>query len=577
MSDAISFAVTNTEIFSSPDGIIWTGVYSCPYPAMSGICDAGGGVMFAVSFDGDDSYLHKSINYGSTWIFQGSFGNGYRPSSICFLGNNTLVCPIDQFSGDAVISRDLGVTWSNLNIIETKYCTSLGSGVALIIGNQKIIRTTDYFATFSSVLTLSPEHAFQCSRIVDLGGGILITVGYDVSAPTIGITYRSTDYGLTWTPKSYAIGTRFISVAYFGNGYAIASCANNTIYKSTDYGLNFTFDSTQGFAISNMLSMNSSIVLGNSSSIKKSDDNGLIWNEVSSETVNEFIGSLPFVPPPPFHGDFLPLRQTHRSWYGMAVAPNGDVYACAESEDIYKQTNGIGDFLPLHQTHRSWHGIAAAPNGDVYACADVDIYKQTGGVDDFISLGQTYQGVDWHSIAAAPNGNIYATGENSEWSGDIYEQTGGIGNFIRLGAPVSYPMGITVAPNGDVYVCDVVDIKKQTGGVGSFIRLHQAQKNWTEMAAAPNGDIYIQAGGTGDFIALGEMARNWYGIAAATNGDVYASVYLNGDIYKKTVPPTPPTTTTIIFKGTGTVYINGDFIVQTGICDMNGLDVQIGL
>jgi PKD repeat protein len=39
------------------------------------------------------------------------------------------------------------------------------------------------------------------------------------------------------------------------------------------------------------------------------------------------------------------------------------------------------------------------------------------------------------------------------------------------------------------------------------------------------------------------------------------------NIYSKTI---------VLFKGTGTVQINGDFIVKTGTCDTNGLNVQVG-
>ena len=75
-------------------------------------------------------------------------------------------------------------------------------------------------------------------------------------------------------------------------------------------------------------------------------------------------------------GVFAALNQTPRSWRGMAVAPNGDVYACVYGGDIYKQAGGIGDFVALNQTTRSWYGMAAAPNGDVYACeTNGDIYK----------------------------------------------------------------------------------------------------------------------------------------------------------------------------------------------------------
>ena len=59
----------------------------------------------------------------------------------------------------------------------------------------------------------------------------------------------------------------------------------------------------------------------------------------------------------------------------MTSAPNGDVYACVDGGDIYKQTGGVGNFIPLGQTSRIWSGMTSAPNGKIYACVlEGDIY-----------------------------------------------------------------------------------------------------------------------------------------------------------------------------------------------------------
>jgi hypothetical protein len=38
-------------------------------------------------------------------------------------------------------------------------------------------------------------------------------------------------------------------------------------------------------------------------------------------------------------GNFVSLGQTLRNWYGLAAAPNGNVYACVDGGDIYMQNN----------------------------------------------------------------------------------------------------------------------------------------------------------------------------------------------------------------------------------------------
>ena len=212
---------------------------------------------------------------------------------------------------------------------------------------------------------------------------------------------------------------------------------------------------------------------------------------------------------------FVALSQTARLWYGMAAAPNGDIYACVTGGDIYKQTGGVGNFIALSQTVRGWYGMAAAPNGDIYAAVyNSDIYKQTGGVGDFVALSQTVRA--WTGMAAAPNGDIYACIYND----NIYKQTGGAGDFVTLSQTVRAWGSMAAAPNGDIY------------------------------AAVYNSDIYKQTGGSGNFIALSETARLWYTMAAAPNGNVYAAVY-NGDIYKQGPPAAPTLLTATCSTGIG--------------------------
>ena len=45
--------------------------------------------------------------------------------------------------------------------------------------------------------------------------------------------------------------------------------------------------------------------------------------------------------------DFVALNQTSRNWFGMTIAPNGDVYASVRGGDIYKTNGRHGKFLPL--------------------------------------------------------------------------------------------------------------------------------------------------------------------------------------------------------------------------------------
>jgi hypothetical protein len=163
-------------------------------------------------------------------------------------------------------------------------------------------------------------------------------------------------------------------------------------------------------------------------------------------------------------------------------------------------------------------------------------YTNSGSYSGYSALGQTSR--DWIGMTSAPNGNVYATVDG----GDIYMQTGGTGNFIALSQTSRDWRQIAAAPNGNIYaVVSSGDIYMQTGGTGNFIALSQSTRNWYGITVAANGnayasvntgDIYMQTGGTGAFVALSQTTRLWRGMTVA-NGNVYACTTL-GDIYMQT-------------------------------------------
>jgi hypothetical protein len=89
--------------------------------------------------------------------------------------------------------------------------------------------------------------------------------------------------------------------------------------------------------------------------------------------------------------------------------------------------------------------------------------------------------------------------------------------------PISSVRDITVAPNGDIYVCRFDGIWKQTGGVGSFVVLPTSPGYWTSISASSNGDI----------ICVGEKEAGYAGgvwiIYAGTNTFVKISCGSDSD------------------------------------------------
>jgi hypothetical protein len=238
---------------------------------------------------------------------------------------------------------------------------------------------------------------------------------------------------------------------------------------------------------------------------------------------------------------FNPLNQIYQNWSGMATDTSNNVYVINQSNSsIYEQIGASGDFSILSVTHRYWFSICTAPNGDMYGCTNDNlIYKRTGGTGDFVDMGQASRG--YRALCAAPNGDIYAADGRS--GGDIYILSGGVGNFTALNQTHRYWNSLCAAPNGDIYASDGDYIYKRTDGSGNFIYLSGApDERYKQLCAAPNGDIYAccdsndiyrQDNGTSTFYALNQEYRAWAGITSDKNGNIYASES-GGDIYELT-------------------------------------------
>ena len=233
---------------------------------------------------------------------------------------------------------------------------------------------------------------------------------------------------------------------------------------------------------------------------------------------------------------FTDLVAGTKGWYGMAAAPNGDIYACVYGGSIWIQTGGVGPFVDLGTDAgtKNWLGMCASPSGDIYACVhDGSIWKRTAGAGAFTDLSAGSKA--WYGITAAPNGDIYAC----VYGGSIWISTDAGASFSDLGADAGTKDwgGMAAAPNGDVYACVLPgSIWKRTGGTGAFTDLVAGTKDWQGMTVAPNGDVYAcvyggsiwkQTGGTGSFVDLATGVKAWTGMTVAPEGTargIYACV-----------------------------------------------------
>jgi DNA-binding beta-propeller fold protein YncE/outer membrane protein OmpA-like peptidoglycan-associated protein len=211
--------------------------------------------------------------------------------------------------------------------------------------------------------------------------------------------------------------------------------------------------------------------------------------------------------------------------WGIAVAPNGDVFVTDNGNDRIQRFSSTGTYMGKWGSSGSGDaafdqpsGIAVAPNGDVYV-ADIGHNR----IQYFSSAG-TYKG-KWGSygladdqldrpygIAVAPNGDVYVAdtyhnrikyfSSSGTYRGIWGASGSGDGQF-------NSPFGIAVAPNGDVYVAD-------TGN-------HRIQR----FSSTGTYGGRFGASGSGD----GQLS-NPYGVAVASNGDVFVADTVNHRIQR---------------------------------------------
>ncbi len=120
---------------------------------------------------------------------------------------------------------------------------------------------------------------------------------------------------------------------------------------------------------------------------------------------------------------FTGLGQTARRYAGMAAAPNGDIYVAVENNFLFKRTGGAGNFNTTAGAYAAFD-VAVALDGNIYAAALGDnIYKSINEGITFTSMNQTTR--NWLGITVSSNGDIYSAVNN----GDIYLQSQGTSNL----------------------------------------------------------------------------------------------------------------------------------------------------
>lgn len=197
-------------------------------------------------------YLYKSLTRGASWnlVYTLTGTNARFIGPVTFLPNGSLLVVMEPAEGGVDIrkSTDGGETWT------TKYHVDyfLTAPIIYMEDGKLLFANAGYWAYEQRyVITKSDDYGETWSEEVAtgllgynyqgvyLGSGVVL-----LNAHFVGLVYRSTDYGVTWSSVSISSYNAPVTLFNYGSGVVVAKLSGSysiiTYAVSTDYGATWT-------------------------------------------------------------------------------------------------------------------------------------------------------------------------------------------------------------------------------------------------------------------------------------------------------------------------------------------------
>ena len=249
--------------------------------------------------------------------------------------------------------------------------------------------------------------------------------------------------------------------------------------------------------------------------------------------------------------DYCPssvVSTNSQQWSALTTTPDGTIYGCTLSGVVYKYPVG-GPWSTVASSGAINAALAADSLGNVYGAVNGGtLYLKPFSSSTFTPIIPFAGNDSWRGLYVDQDDTLW-TVDNA---GAIYTRAVSATGFTYHGiTPSSGARDITVAPNGDVYVCGPSNVWKQTGGTGSFVSLPTSPGYWTSISAASNGDIicvgekqpgyaggvWVIRSGTTSFSKLScDSDSDWSAVRSIGGGQFYASQTISsgegdGEVY----------------------------------------------
>lgn len=257
-------------------------------------------------------------------------------------------------------------------------------------------------------------------------------------APGYGV-WRTTDGGLTWSPRNAVMGNRTINELLMdptNPNILIAAASNGRIYRTTDGGTNWTASASLGINPKDIAlhPTNSSIVYASGTTVHKSTDGGATFTQITSGV------------PSGAQRIALAVSPNQPNWVYL-LAGNGSgligVYRSTDSGVNFSTRTTTPNILGYDITggtgSQAWYDlviVADPTNADVIYTGGVNMWKSTNGgstmncVSYWVGASGGVDGVhaDQHALEFSPHTNAVYSGND----GGLYITTDGGTNWNDL-------------------------------------------------------------------------------------------------------------------------------------------------
>ena len=403
----------------------------------------------------------SSIVCKDSFIFAGTYSNGvYRSSdngatwteslpgflisifAMCVNGNTIYASSY----GNTYASIDNGATWQEVAALTTSFIYSFYCNGDTIIGGavNEIYRSADGGSTFAKIPIPFPSNPVNIYSVVELDSVLYMATSF------YGV-YKSMDYGSTWFPANTGMGPKDVrALVVTGLSNLVAGTHYVGVFRSTNGGVSWNKSMAgflKGSTVASMISYSTTIFAGTrNDGIYRTVDNGTSWIKLTSnnDTINyatvqgmcEKDGVIYAGPRFHFSSTIYKSEDNGITWdrsgsglpddlisvYGMTTS--GENILAATEKGLYYSPDNGKNWKLTNLFHTDIRDVAAGGNNLVYAIVPGEgIYKSTNnGIDWMLSFPSF---VDIINLSAVDNyayagtffeGCYYTTNSGNFWA-----------------------------------------------------------------------------------------------------------------------------------------------------------------